>query len=134
MSLLKHLPGLILGVAAAAAVYFVTRENKDEEYEHIVGPEDVVEVDDEAEDAEQTDPAQPEAEAAPAEPQAAPAAQTAAPVDDGKKRNAKADAPNANPVMQGKQDVPTTEDGKLDATKIADPVDFGDWDETGCQG
>ena len=26
------------------------------------------------------------------------------------------------------------EDGKLDVTKIADPADFGDWDEQGCKG
>ena len=25
-------------------------------------------------------------------------------------------------------------DGKLDATKIADPADFGDWEEQGCKG
>ena len=31
-------------------------------------------------------------------------------------------------------EVPKTEDGKLDVTKIADPADFGDWDEQGCKG
>ena len=48
---------------------------------------------------------------------------------------AKADeAPNVNPVELGAVEVPKTEDGKLDATKIADPADFGDWEEQGCKG
>lgn len=44
------------------------------------------------------------------------------------------DTPNANPVELGAVEVPKTEDGKLDVTKIADPADFGDWDEQGCKG
>ena len=44
------------------------------------------------------------------------------------------DTPNANPVELGAVEVPKTEDGKLDVTKIADPADFGDWDEQGFKG
>ena len=44
------------------------------------------------------------------------------------------DTPNVNPVELGAVEVPKTEDGKLDATKIADPADFGDWEEQGCKG
>ena len=44
------------------------------------------------------------------------------------------DAPNVNPVELGAVEVPRTEDGKYDATRIADPADFGDWDEQGCKG
>ena len=39
-----------------------------------------------------------------------------------------------HPVELGAVEVPKTEDGKLDVTKIADPADFGDWDEQGCKG
>ena len=34
----------------------------------------------------------------------------------------------------GPEDEADAEDGKLDVTKIADPADFGDWDEQGCKG
>lgn len=45
------------------------------------------------------------------------------------------EAPNPNPVESGRTEaVPTMPDGKLDATKIADPADFGDWEEQGCKG
>ena len=44
------------------------------------------------------------------------------------------ETPNANPVELGAVEVPKTADGKYDATKIADPADFGDWDEQGCKG
>lgn len=43
--------------------------------------------------------------------------------------------PNVNPVSLGTLEKPIDEaTGKLDATRIASPEDFGDWDEWGCQG
>ena len=45
-----------------------------------------------------------------------------------------ADAPNATPVELGAVEAPKTADGKIDAAKVADPADFGDWDEQGCRG
>ena len=111
MSLLKKLVGLTIGAAAVgAAAYFLNRNEHTEEYEHIWGPED--EADAAAAPVEEA----PEAEAAPVQ----------APAGD--------DTPNANPVELGAVEVPKTEDGKLDVTKIADPADFGDWDEQGCKG
>lgn len=44
------------------------------------------------------------------------------------------EAPNANPVEAGPAVVPKDENGKIDATKIADANDFGDWEEQGCKG
>ena len=44
------------------------------------------------------------------------------------------EAPNANPVEAGPAVVPKDENGKIDATKIADADDFGDWEEQGCKG
>lgn len=44
------------------------------------------------------------------------------------------DAPNANPVEAGPAVAPKDENGKFDATKIADANDFGDWEEQGCKG
>lgn len=130
MSLLKKLAGLAVGAAAVgAAVYVLQKREHGEEYEHIVGPADEVE----------TDTAEPEADAS-AEAEKAPAAApetddavyqppvAAHPVENGD------DTPNANPVELGAVEVPKTADGKYDATKIADPADFGDWDEQGCKG
>lgn len=114
MSLLKKLVGLTIGAAAVgAAAYFLNRNEHTEEYEHIWGPEDEADAEDgTAETAEPADDASAEAEEAPAGD----------------------DTPNANPVELGAVEVPKTEDGKLDVTKIADPADFGDWDEQGCKG
>ena len=124
MSLLKKLVGLTIGAAAVgAAAYFLNRNEHTEEYEHIWGPEDEADAEDgTAETAEPADDASAEAEEAP-EAEAAP---VQAPAGD--------DTPNANPVELGAVEVPKTEDGKLDVTKIADPADFGDWDEQGCKG
>lgn len=132
MSLLKKLVGLAVGAAAVgAAAYLLNRDEHTEEYEHIVGPEDEVE-------ADSTEPAEDASAAAespaPAEPADAPAEaeDTTAEVQPAP---AKADdTPNVNPVELGAVEVPKTEDGKLDATKIADPADFGDWEEQGCKG
>ena len=44
------------------------------------------------------------------------------------------EAPNANPVEAGPAVAPKDENGKFDATKIADASDFGDWEEQGCKG
>lgn len=132
MSLLKKLVGLAVGAAAVgAAAYLLNRDEHTEEYEHIVGPEDEVETDsaEPAEDASAAaeTPAPADPENVPAEAEDAAAEVQPAP--------AKADeTPNANPVELGAVEVPKTEDGKLDATKIADPADFGDWDEQGCKG
>lgn len=134
MSLLKKLVGLAVGAAAVgAAAYLLNRDEHTEEYEHIVGPEDEVETDsaEPAEDAsaaaETPAPADPENVNVPAEAEDAAAEVQPAP--------AKADVtPNVNPVELGAVEVPKTEDGKLDATKIADPADFGDWEEQGCKG
>lgn len=132
MSLLKKLVGLAVGAAAVgAAAYLLNRDEHTEEYEHIVGPEDEVE-------ADSTEPAEDASAAAespaPAEPADAPAEaeDTTAEVQPAP---AKADdTPNVNPVELGAVEVPKTEDGKLDATKIADPADFSDWEEQGCKG
>ena len=132
MSLLKKLVGLAVGAAAVgAAAYLLNRDEHTEEYEHIVGPEDEVETD----SAEPAQDASAAAETpAPADPENVPAEaeDTAADVQPAP---AKADeTPNVNPVELGAVEVPKTEDGKLDATKIADPADFGDWEEQGCKG
>ena len=124
MSLLKKLAGLAVGAAAVgAAVYVLQKREHGEEYEHIVGPADEVE----------TDTAEPEADAS-AEAEKAPAA--APETDDAVYQPPVAAHPveNANPVELGAVEVPKTADGKYDATKIADPADFGDWDEQGCKG
>lgn len=111
MSLLKKLAGLAVGAAAVGAVaYLLNKRDQGEEYEHIVGPED--EADAEA--------AEPEADVPGEAAQEAPAAE--------------ADAPNVNPVELGAVEAPKTADGKIDAAKVADPADFGDWDEQGCRG
>ena len=117
MSLLKKLVGLAVGAAAVgAAAYLLNRDEHTEEYEHIVGPGDEVEAD----SAEPAEDAPAGAEATTAEVQPAPAKAD--------------DTPNVNPVELSAVEVPKTEDGKLDATKIADPADFGDWEEQGCKG
>lgn len=132
MSLLKKLVGLAVGAAAVgAAAYLLNRDEHTEEYEHIVGPEDEVETD----SAEPAEDASAAAETpAPADPENVPA-ETEDAAAEVQPAPAKADeTPNANPVELGAVEVPKTEDGKLDATKIADPADFGDWDEQGCKG
>ena len=139
MSLLKKLVGLTIGAAAVgAAAYFLNHNEHTEEYEHIWGPEDEADAEDgTAETAEPADDASAEAEEAPA----APEETAAAPVEEAPEAEAAPvqapagdDTPNANPVELGAVEVPKTEDGKLDVTKIADPADFGDWDEQGCKG
>ena len=91
--------------------------------------------------AEETAPA----EEAPAEPAAAAAPETPAePAEAGEPVTLPdlseerpvytPDAPNPNPVEAGPAVAPKDENGKFDATKIADASDFGDWEEQGCKG
>ena len=73
-------------------------------------------------------PAEPAAEAPAAnEPVALPDLSAERPVYD-------PEAPNPNPVEAGPAVAPKDENGKFDATKIADASDFGDWEEQGCKG
>ena len=73
-------------------------------------------------------PAEPAAEASAAnEPVALPDLSEERPVYD-------PEAPNPNPVEAGPAVAPKDENGKFDATKIADASDFGDWEEQGCKG
>lgn len=66
------------------------------------------------------------AETAPAEDRQ-PAAETpAAP--------AQTDGLNPNPVEAAPAQAPKDADGKFDATKIASPEDFANWEDMGCQG
>ena len=92
--------------------------------------------------AEETAPAE---EAAPAEPAAAAAPEAPAePAEAGEPVTLPdlseerpvytPDAPNPNPVEAGPAIAPKDENGKFDATKIADANDFGDWEEQGCKG
>ena len=84
----------------------------------------------EAEAAAPETPAEPEAPAQPAPEEAAPVAEAPAaeaPAYD-------PEAPNHNPVEAGPAVAPKDENGKFDATKIADASDFGDWEEQGCKG
>ena len=75
-------------------------------------------------------PAAPEAPAAPAP------AQEPATLEDTSEEKPVYDpeAPNPNPVEAGPAVAPKDENGKFDATKIADASDFGDWEEQGCKG
>ena len=86
-----------------------------------------------------------EAEAAASEEKAAPAEEPAAPEAEAEKPAAPSgpdeerpaydpEAPNPNPVEAGPAVAPKDENGKFDATKIADASDFGDWEEQGCKG
>lgn len=45
-----------------------------------------------------------------------------------------AEAPNPNPVEAAPARAPRDADGKFDATKIASPEDFANWEDMGCQG
>ena len=84
-----------------------------------------------------TAPAEAAAPEAPAEPAAeAPAANEPATLEDTSEEKPVYDpeAPNPNPVEAGPAVAPKDENGKFDATKIADASDFGDWEEQGCKG
>ena len=80
-----------------------------------------------------TAPAEADAPEAPAEP--APAQEPATPEDTSEEKLVyDPEAPNPNPVEAGPAVAPKDENGKFDATKIADASDFGDWEEQGCKG
>ena len=82
-------------------------------------------------------PAEAAAPEAPAEPAAeAPAANEPVALPDLSEERPVYDpeAPNPNPVEAGPAVAPKDENGKFDATKIADASDFGDWEEQGCKG
>ena len=82
-------------------------------------------------------PAEAAAPEAPAEPAAeAPAANEPVTLPDLSEERPVYDpeAPNPNPVEAGPAVAPKDENGKFDATKIADASDFGDWEEQGCKG
>ena len=82
-------------------------------------------------------PAEADAPEAPAEPAAeAPAANEPVALPDLSEERPVYDpeAPNPNPVEAGPAVAPKDENGKFDATKIADANDFGDWEEQGCKG
>ena len=82
-------------------------------------------------------PAKADAPEAPAEPAAeAPAANEPVALPDRSEERPVYDpeAPNPNPVEADPAVAPKDENGKFDATKIADASDFGDWEEQGCKG
>ena len=80
-----------------------------------------------------TAPAEADAPEAPAEP--APAQEPATLEDTSEEKPVyDPEAPNPNPVETGPAVAPKDENGKFDATKIADASDFGDWEEQGCKG
>ena len=80
-----------------------------------------------------TAPAEADAPEAPAEP--APAQEPATLEDTSEEKPVyDPEAPNSNPVEAGPAVAPKDENGKFDATKIADASDFGDWEEQGCRG
>ena len=80
-----------------------------------------------------TAPAEADAPEAPAEP--APAQEPATLKDTSEEKPVyDPEAPNPNPVEAGPAVAPKDENGKFDATKIADASDFGDWEEQGCKG
>ena len=81
-------------------------------------------------------PAAPAEAAAPEAPAEAPAANEPVTLPDLSEERPVYDpeAPNPNPVEAGPAVAPKDENGKFDATKIADASDFGDWEEQGCKG
>ena len=80
-----------------------------------------------------TAPAEADAPEAPAEP--APAQEPATLEDTSEEKPVyDPEAPNPNPVEAGPAVAPKDENGKFDATKIADASDFGDWEEQSCKG
>ena len=144
----------ILGTAAAvavtgAAIVALDKILNQKDPLHVEEVEFPEEAEKDAEEAEKTADAYAEAEAkeeAKAADAAAEAAEEAAP--EAPAENAPQtqpetaeerpvydpEAPNANPVEAGPAVAPKDENGKFDATKIADASDFGDWEEQGCKG
>lgn len=136
----------ILGTAAAVAVTGaaivvldkILNQKDPLHVEEVEFPEDAEQ---DAAEAEKTAEAYAEAEAKAAD--AAAEAAPEAPAEDAPQTQPETaverpvydpDAPNANPVEAGPAVAPKDENGKFDATKIADANDFGDWEEQGCKG
>ena len=88
-----------------------------------------------ADDAAEQPTAPAEADAPEAPPEPVPAQEPATLEDTSEEKPVyDPEAPNPNPVEAGPAVAPKDENGKFDATKIADASDFGDWEEQGCKG
>ena len=142
----------ILGTAAAvavtgAAIVVLDKILNQKDPLHVEEVEFPEEAEKDAEEAEKTAEAYAEAEAkeeAKAADAAAEAAEEApAPAENAPQTQPETakerpvydpEAPTANPVEAGPAVAPRDENGKIDATKIADANDFGDWEEQGCKG
>ena len=136
----------ILGTAAAvavtgAAIVALDKILNQKDPLHVEEVEFPEEAEQDAAEAEKTALAYAEAEAKAADDAAEPAAEAPAanePValpDLSEERPVyDPEAPNPNPVEAGPAVAPKDENGKFDATKIADATDFGDWEEQGCKG
>ena len=142
----------ILGTAAAvavtgAAIVVLDKILNQKDPLHVEEVEFPEEAEQDAAEAEKTAEAYAEAEAkaaddaaeqpaAPEAPAEAPAANEPVALPDLSEERPVYDpeAPNPNPVEAGPAVAPKDENGKFDATKIADASDFGDWEEQGCKG
>ena len=143
----------ILGTAAAvavtgAAIVVLDKILNQKDPLHVEEVEFPEEAEKDAEEAEKTADAYAEAEAKEEAKAADTAAEEAAPEAPAPAENAPQtqpetaeerpvydpEAPNANPVEAGPAVAPRDENGMIDATKIADAKDFGDWEEQGCKG
>ena len=143
----------ILGTAAAvavtgAAIVVLDKILNQKDPLHVEEVEFPEEAEKDAEEVEKTAEAYAEAEAKEEAKAADTAAEEAAPEAPAPAENAPQtqpetaaqrpaydpEAPNANPVEAGPAVAPKDENGKFDATKIADASDFGDWEEQGCKG
>ena len=140
----------ILGTAAAvavtgAAIVVLDKILNQKDPLHVEEVEFPEEAEKDAEKAEKTAEAYEEAKAADAAAEAAEEAapEAPAPAEDAPQTQPETaaqrpaydpEAPNANPVEAGPAVAPRDENGKIDATKIADANDFGDWEEQGCKG
>ena len=111
MAFFKNLFSLAVG-AAIGCVATLALQQYEQDQDHTQGPE--------------ADYIVPEAPKAAPEPESAPAA----PVY--RKVERPAD-PEENPVA-ATTPKPPMKDGKIDASKIASPEDFADWDDFGCKG
>ena len=164
MNTLYRILGTALAVAATgAAIVVLDKILNQKDPLHVEEVEFPEEAEQDAAEAEKTAAAYAEGEAKAAEETAAPAEETA-PAEEAPAEPAAAaapeapaepaeagepvalpdlseerpvytpDAPNPNPVEAGPAIAPKDENGKFDATKIADANDFGDWEEQGCKG
>ena len=153
----------VLGAAAAvavtgAAIVVLDKVLNDKDPLHVENVEFPEEAEKDPAEAEKTaeayaegeakaEAAAPAEEAAPEAPAAEPPTEAAdepaapaanepvtLPAKDGEKPVYDPEAPNPNPVEAGPAVAPKDENGKFDATKIADASDFGDWEEQGCKG